>query len=116
MSGTPRPVMPRLRDRRVALTRRRPVRNCRVAGPAGAPCKSTPPGLASWGQNEQVIFPPLPVTVTQLPVTSITVTLSGAATGYRMPAPYGSTGSPSDPGQLVTVSPVVASSVSASSS
>jgi hypothetical protein len=30
--------------------------------------------------------------------TSVTVTLSGAATGYRMPAPYGSTGRPVRPG------------------
>ena len=51
--------------------------------------------------------------------TSMTVTLPGARAGYRMPAPYSSSmdycrGGPSDPGQLVTVSPVVASPVSAS--
>jgi hypothetical protein len=48
--------------------------------------------------------------------TSITVTLSGAASGSRMPARTARRGGPSDPGQLVTVWPVVASSVSASSS
>ena len=50
--------------------------------------------------------------------TSMTVTLPGARTGYRMPPPSSSSmdycrGGPSDPGQLVTVSPVVASSASA---
>ena len=53
--------------------------------------------------------------------TSMTVTLPGARTGHKMPAPYCSSmdycrGGPSDPGQLVTVSPGVASPVSASSS
>lgn len=53
--------------------------------------------------------------------TSMTVTLPGARIRYRMPASYSSSidycrGGPSDPGQLVTVSPVVASPVSASSS
>jgi uncharacterized protein DUF4232 len=52
--------------------------------------------------------------------TSMTVTLPGARTGYRMPAPHSSSmdycrGGRSDPGQLVTISPVVASPASATS-